>query len=209
MAVSLYHQSTNIDHERLRHLTGQWKPDAPAASRSPLREWLLKWIDDDVTPGEQLDSLPGIMWHLSGAWARRTRPNIVLMHYDELFNDLDGAMRRLANILGITVPPDVWPVLVEAATFIQMRARAERLAPDPLGIFKSRTAFFRRGTSGSGCELLTSDELAHYFARTAQMAPDALLMWLHRRDRDQAASPGASQRRSAMLTVLRCSTEPG
>ena len=63
MAVSLYHQSANIDHERLRRLTEQPKPDEPAASRAPLGEWLLHWIDDDVTPQEQLDSMPGVMWH--------------------------------------------------------------------------------------------------------------------------------------------------
>ena len=32
-----------------------------------------------------MDSLPGVMWHLSDAWARRGEPNVVLVHY---FNDL-------------------------------------------------------------------------------------------------------------------------
>jgi aryl sulfotransferase len=61
-----------------------------------------------------------------------------------------------------------------------MKANAGRLAPDPGGIFKDRSAFFRRGTSGGGRELLTSEELAHYEARAASLAPSGLLAWLHR-----------------------------
>ena len=38
-------------------------------------------LDD---PREQLDSLPGVMWHLSDAWARRDQPNVLLVHHDNL-----------------------------------------------------------------------------------------------------------------------------
>ena len=44
-----------------------------------------------------MDSLPGVMWHLSDAWARRGQPNIVLVHYQDLSADLDGEMRRLVG----------------------------------------------------------------------------------------------------------------
>lgn len=64
-----------------------------------------------------------------------------------------------------------------------MRARADWLAPDPSGVLKDRASFFRRGTSGAGRELLTNDELAHYRARTAELAPSDLLGWLHRENR--------------------------
>ena len=180
MAVSLYHQAANIDRERLRRLTGQPEPDRPAGPRPPLREWLLSWMDSDVDPHDELDSLPGVMWHLGDAWTRRGETNIVLVHYDDLSRDLDGQMRRLAGLLGITVPVDVWPELVQAATFDRMRARADRLAPDQRGVLVDRGAFFRRGSSGSRDEILTADELDHYRARTARMAPPDLLAWLHR-----------------------------
>jgi aryl sulfotransferase len=180
MAVSLYHQGNNLDRERLRRLTGQPEPNEPPSPRPPLREWLLSWIDRDVDPHEELDSLPGVMWHLSDAWNRRHEPNVVLVHYDDLSNDLDGQMRRLATLLEFTVADDRWPQLVEAATFEHMRARADRLAPAPSGIFKDRRAFFRQGRSGTGRELLSDQELAHYHARAAKLASSDLLAWLHR-----------------------------
>ena len=48
------------------------------------------WVDVDVDPREFPDSLPGVMWHVSDAWARRAEPNVVLAHYDDLRRDLEG-----------------------------------------------------------------------------------------------------------------------
>jgi len=184
MAVSLYHQGDNLDRERIRRLTGATGPppgDAPPA-RPPVREWLLSWIDSEADPRERMDSLPGVLWHLSDAWARRDEPHVVLVHYDDLLADLDGQMRGLADRLGIVVPEERWPELVVAATFRQMQTRADRLVPDRSGVLKDSAAFFRRGGSGAGRELLTDDELAHYRDRTARLAPPELLDWLHRND---------------------------
>ena len=191
LAVSLYHQSDNINRARLRQLTGQPEPDPgrPRIPRRAVRDFLLEWIDDEATPQQQMDSLPGVMWHLSDAWARRREPNIVLLRYDDLAADLAGEMRRLARRLGIAVPGPAWPGLVQAATFERMRARADLLVPDPSGLFKDKAAFFRRGTSGSGRELLTPGELARYHARIAQLAPPDLLAWLD----SPPGGPGSTQ----------------
>lgn len=180
MAVSGYHQGDNIDRKRLRQLTGQAEPTAPAPERPALREWLLSWIEREADPREDMDSLPGIMWHLSDAWIRRHEPNVVLLHYDHLAADLEGEMRRLAAHLGIPVPDERWPALVEAATFEHMHLRAGYLAPDRSGVLKDKTAFFRRGRSGSGRDLLTDDEVAHYHDRATRLAPRDMLTWLHR-----------------------------
>jgi hypothetical protein len=178
-AVSLYHQGLNLDRARIATLTGQPQPEAPRAPR-PIGEWIDRWIGADDDPRDALDSLPGVMLHLSDAWARRTAPNLVLVHYDDLSTDLDGEMRRLADRLGIEVDPARWPQLVDAARFESMRARAEELAPDPSGVLKSRERFFRRGSSGAARELLDDGQRARYEARAAALAPADLLDWLHR-----------------------------
>lgn len=181
MAVSLHHQSGNLDRDRIRSLTGQpAEPAGDAAPRPTERDALLAWIDRDADPAEALDSLPGVLWHLSDAWARRHEPNVLLVHYDDLAADLDGAMRRIATRLGFDVPQQVWPRLVDAAGFDRMRSRADQLAPDPVGVLKDTSAFFRRGRSGAGRELLTAAEFDHYLQRAQTMAPADLLGWLHR-----------------------------
>lgn len=179
MAVSLYHQSGNLDRSRIRRLTGGPVPDE-SPPLPPLHEWLLDWIGRDVSHLAEMDSLPGVMWHLSDAWRRRDRPNIVLVHYDDLKRDLAGEMRRLAALLGIEVPETTWPTLVDAAGFDSMRSRRRALVPDRKGVFKDPDAFFRSGTSGSGRAALSNTELARYHARAARMAPQDLPAWLHR-----------------------------
>jgi len=112
----------------------------------------------------------------------RAEPNQLLVHYDDLLIDLSGQMRRLAEELHIDVPEQRWPTLVEAAGFAAMKARTGDVVPDPGRIFKDRGAFFRRGGSGAGRELLTRAELARYHERCAELTPPDLLAWLHRYD---------------------------
>lgn len=180
MAVSLYHQGNNVDRERLRTLTGQPAPYGPPEPRMGPHDWLLGWIRADDDPREAMDSLPGVIWHLSDAWARRTQPNLLLVHYADLSADLEGQMRRIANRLRITVPDARWRELVEAATFDRMRQRSSHLVPDTHGVLKAPEAFFRRGSSGAGRELLSREELAEYERRAVMLAPPDLIPWLHR-----------------------------
>jgi hypothetical protein len=178
-AVSLYHHGANIDRARLEELTGL-PQQRETSTRPSLHDSLIAWIDIDLAPGEALESIRGVLWHLTDAWNRRDEPNIVLVHYHDLSVDLGGEMRRLATRMEFDVPEARWPELVDAARFEQMRARAEELAPDQVGVLKDRGHFFRRGSSGAAREVLSPSELAHYYERAASIAPADLLTWLHR-----------------------------
>ena len=184
-AVSLYHQGDNLDRAKIRALTGAPEPTGPPRPRKPLHDWLLAYISGDAAPWivrshprEDLDSLPGLMWHLSDAWARRHEPNVMLVHYDDLSAGLEGQMRRIAERLGLGVPEPARPALVQAATFEAMKSSADRLIPSA-GILKSSAAFFRRGTPGAAREVLSDGEIAAYHARAARLAPRDMLGWLH------------------------------
>ncbi len=178
--ISLYYQIDNFAYDGRRSLAG---PIEPSRHQRPApREWLIRKLIHyaaarPIAKTDRAD-LTDIILHLSDAWARRSEPNVVLLHYEDLRTDLEGQMRGLAARLGVTVPDATWPGLVNAATFGQMRAAADRL--QPVGVLTNNTAFFRRGTSGAGAELLTSDELAHYYELTARLAPADLHTWLHR-----------------------------
>jgi hypothetical protein len=169
----------------LRHHLDTYHPPGPrppwqAGPAEPMRDSLLRWVAGAYEAGAYPESLPGVMWHLSDAWARRDAPNVVLVHYDDLCADLAGQMRWLAWRLGIAVPEQAWPALVNAATFESMSSRAGYLAPLPPGVTGDPRAFFRRGGPGAGREILSDEDMAGYNARAAQLAPPDLLEWLHR-----------------------------
>jgi aryl sulfotransferase len=148
---------------------------------SDERDAFRYWVDDPTPPEEMAMSLAGTIHHLSGFWAVRDRDDVVLLHYDDLQTDLEGEMRRLADRLGIEVSEERWPALVKAATFDDMRRRAEELAPDTANhIWKSTTDFFRRGTSGQWEGVLDAELAAHYEARVRELARPDFVAWLHR-----------------------------
>lgn len=178
LAVSLYHQSDNIDRGRLAELTGV--PARPRTERPSLHDWLVAWTRADTTPQEQMDSLVGVLHHVSDAWERQHHQHVVLVHYADLLADLEGEMRRIADRLGAPIAESTWPALVEAATFESMRSRSDDLVPDAMGVLKDRSRFFRSGTSGNGRAVLSADELREYEARVTGLAPAEVVAWLHR-----------------------------
>ena len=167
MAVSLYHQDNNLDHERLAELTG--RAVVTASPRPPLPEWLVGWTLDEADPMESMDSLAGVVHHAADAWARCDGEQILVVRYEELAADLEGRMRWLADRLDIEVDPHVWPSLVNGASFASMRATAAQRVPDRRGVLKDPAAFFRRGSPGAGREILGGEDLAAYERRVSEL----------------------------------------
>jgi aryl sulfotransferase len=176
-AVSLYWQSQNLDRDRMRQLTGQ--PDGRAVEQ-PLPDWLRHWVEDDANPGTSLDSLAGVIHHVTDAWGRRESANVSLIHYYDLSTDLSRTMRQLASYLEVDAPQQTWSEMVEAASFDQMQADADRLAPDTKGILKSRAAFFRRAALGEGWALLDPARQRRYIDRVTALGSSELTQWINR-----------------------------
>jgi hypothetical protein len=176
VAVSLYHHSLNIDRERFAELSGKPSSMGPDA---PMLDWMRSWIDADVPLDVQLDTLQGLVHHVTDAWQRQDQPNIVLSHYRDLTDGTDQQMRLLAERLDIDVPDALWPNLVHAASFNAMKSRASWLAPDRLGVLKDPNRFFRSGRSGDGTIMLSDTDLRRYADRISKLTSPQIIRWLH------------------------------
>ena len=187
VAISMAHHIDNIDFEAF---FAAWAATIQAdgvAELSPPptplsgRDFLLAWIEDSAPPATAANSLVRTLHHLRTFWAARHRPDVILLHYDDLHADLPGEMRRLAVRLGIDVPEERWPALVEAATFAAMRRRAGVVVPDANEhLWKSPAGFFHSGTSGQWREVFDADLLRRYESRAQALAPPDLLAWVQR-----------------------------
>ncbi len=177
VGLSLHHHAANIDRTRMEELSGV--PSVAPPEVDPAT-WMAWWIATNEPPEEHLDRLPGVVHHAADAWARRHEPDVVLVHYQDLQDDLAGQMARLADRLGISIPEERWSALVEAASFDAMREWAADRVPDRLGVLRDPRAFFRSGRSGQGRALLDDDQIRTYEGRVAAMAPPDLVAWLHR-----------------------------
>jgi hypothetical protein len=116
-----------------------------------------------------MDSLAGVVHHAADAWERRDDRQILVVRYEDLVADLEGRMRWLADQLDCRLDPQVWPSLVEGASFATMQASASERAPDHDGVLKDPVKFFRRGTPGAGREVLADTDIAAYEQRVRSL----------------------------------------
>lgn len=158
--------------------------DAHFSYRKHVRNIPMSWFDlwypeddtdgttfrrflDGGTEGFDTDAMPlaHILRHYKAAMARADRSNVTLFHYADMKRDLAGTFAKVAALLDISHSDDVMEHLVQAATFDNMKANAERYAPSGgKGFMKSDSDFFHSGTNEKWRGKLTDAELAAYDA---------------------------------------------
>lgn len=185
------------------YTTGPWErldavaardADLPTPTPRPPRDprgFFRHWIAPGGTAGaEQMGD--GFFEIERSFWAERARPNLLLVHFNDLKADLDGEMRRIADFLEIETPAGLWPALVEAAGFEAMKRGGGDLLPGANGSFEGgHDTFFNKGTNGRWRTDLTADDLALYHARVEAELPPALARWLEH-GRHLAGDPRAA-----------------
>jgi aryl sulfotransferase len=184
-AMSLYHQWTTFsDHQRENFdrigradsTIGRPYPNIPLDTAEMFRFWLSKSeIAGQTEGGVGLSFFDTEVSY----WAERKRSNVLLVHYNDLLDNLDVEMRRVAAFLNICVDATVWPDLVKAAEFAEMQANAEALMPHLQLTRKGGSrSFFYRGTNGRWWDVLTQDDIALYETKVREKFPPDLAAWL-------------------------------
>jgi aryl sulfotransferase len=187
-SVSMDHHFHNMDLERLFQLRAEAHgmddlaelPPMSAPIEDPAERFWASITNRAPSP-EFASGLEFVVRHARAAWSRRFQPNVVLVHYADLQQDLEGEMRRIAKRLGVDVPEQRWPELVEAAGFASMKARADALIPNAGQIWRDQTEFFHRGTSGQWRDVAPDADGDRYWDSVRELVDDdELLSWLHR-----------------------------
>ena len=147
----------------------------PRVSADPA-EFFAGWLEDGGAEGEPLVSF----YHLENSfWDARHRPDVLLVHYNDLKQDRGGEMRRIAEFLGIAVDEDLWPELVEAAGFEAMKRNADVLLPMAQALWdEGGQRFLHKGTNGRWRDVVQPNDLARYEARVAAEFPPTLANWI-------------------------------
>ncbi|MBI3675741.1 MAG: sulfotransferase domain-containing protein [Proteobacteria bacterium] len=165
-------------------------PRAPA----DLREFFQTWM----TQGEGArlaDDMPAARFFEieRSWWKERTRPNLLLVHYNDLKADLASEMQRIAAFLDIAVDEETWPCLVEAASFEAMKRAGATLMPRAVMAWdKGADRFLNKGTNERWRDVLSAEDVARYEARVARELSPGLAGWLER-GRIAAGDPHRAQ----------------
>jgi aryl sulfotransferase len=141
------------------------------------REFFLYWMADDYS---DLPMMSKAFFPLERSfWQERKRPNLLMVHYNDLKADLSGEMKRIADFIGIETPDDLWPQLVEAASFDAMKRNGGALMAGIERVMRNgHEDFLYRGTNNRWKDVLTDQDLANYEERVnAELSP-ALNRWI-------------------------------
>ncbi len=145
-----------------------------------IHEFWRGWMTRGWFEGET-DGWP--YWsHLSNVrswWDYRELPNILLVHFNDLLQDTEGDIRRMADFLGISVAEQAWPGIVKRVSFAEMKKEGERYAPLGGRFWEGGAkTFLNKGTNGRWRNVLSKQELGLYDAACQRTLTPDCRAWL-------------------------------
>ncbi|MBE9160386.1 sulfotransferase domain-containing protein [Nodosilinea sp. LEGE 06152] len=172
---SLYNHHANANamfYDLLNNTPGLVGPPLAPPSSS-VREYFLDWLENDGYPFWSL-------WdNMRSWWEVRHLPNVLMVHYAQLKQDLPGQMRRIAAFLETPVDESRWEAIVEHCTFDYMKRNAEQVAPLGGMIFEGGAqVFINKGTNGRWRDTLTDADIRWYEAVAQAQLGEECAYWL-------------------------------
>jgi hypothetical protein len=181
--VSMKNHFANMNREALRIVEKNAGANWQRPKRPPedLSERFCKWMSSSCRTDPDHDVAGDVLYYVRSFWGFRHLPNILMVHYSDLKVDLAREMKRIAKFLNIDIADKLWPKLIDAATFEQMRNNSDKLAPQVNeNVWKDPKEFFSKGINGQWQNLLGDKELSLYHQQMAKHLEPELRIWLEK-----------------------------
>ena len=176
---SMYNHHVNLNnilYDSLAALPVQFGPIIEPPRTSDLREYFNDWLREDGFPWWPF-------WeNVLTWWKIRDLPNIRLIHYQNLKNDMAGEMEKIGEFLGYDVnaiTKGKWDQYVENCTFDHMKNNAPNSTPLG-GVLWDGGAqvFVNKGTNKRWTETLTAEDIEAYEKRALEELGPECAYWL-------------------------------
>ena len=132
-------------------------PLLPRPETEDVREYFLAWLAGDGHP----------FWpfweNIRTWWETRNLPNMYFLHFQNLVDDLEGTMRKIAAFLDIPIDESKWDTILHHCSFDYMKANATAAVPLG-GAFWDGGAeqFIHKGVNGRWRDTLSDVEVGKY-----------------------------------------------
>ncbi len=137
------------------------------------------WLSLDLEPGTwDIQSLSMLVDFFKSYWEFRDSPNIHLFHYSDMLRDLKGSIAAMAKALVIELEDSLLDDMATAASFESMKRNASQFAPVGKAYWKKEAEFFANGRSQQWKDLFSTDELAAFDVRLAELLEADQAQWL-------------------------------
>ena len=179
--MSLYNHYSNYNELLFSRLNdagcvGPPLPPCPADARELWRQWITRgsfaW---------EREGWPfwGNLAHTRSYWAYRRLPNMLFLHYGEMYADPRRAIARIAQFIGVDADAALIEDVARRTGFDTMKRNAEQIQARMNETWRGGAkAFFHAGGGGRWREILSDDDLALYAqAKARELAPECA-RWL-------------------------------
>ncbi len=182
--LNVYRDPRDVFFSMRNHAGNMWDERLAHRASAPVSEVFREWAEYPYSPGDpELFSLGAYVHHYLSYGRYLNLANVHRFHYADMKRDRGTAMRGMAGALGIEVSEPIMAELIEAASFDNMKFKAEQFAPESKkGAWKDIGRFFNKGSNAQWLDQLTAEDLALYHARIEALLPAEDIAWLHAGD---------------------------
>ncbi len=172
---SMYNHHSNANqawYDALNETPGRVGPPIGRPNAS-IADYFEEWLERDGYPWYPF-------WeNIRSWWAIRSLPNVHLLHFVNLKDDMPGEMRKLATFLDIPINEEKWDAIVHHCTFEYMKAHATKSVPLGGAFWEGGAqTFIHKGTNGRWRDVLSDEVTTRYLDRAEKELGEACANWL-------------------------------
>jgi len=138
------------------------------------------WLMAEREPGTwDLQSVDSLCHFFKTYWSYRDLPNVHFFHYSDMKKDLNKAVTRISNALGLSYSESQIAAFAEGASFDKMKNNAAQFAPESgTGIWKKEGDFFASGKNNQWKGKLSAEQLTAFDERLRSLLSNEEADWI-------------------------------
>lgn len=157
----------------INRIHAEWSANStPLTIPDDMQRFFDLWLDND---GYECCDLLGIM---ASWWKLKDEPNVLLVHYRQLKDDLPGQIVRIAEFLSIDPGTLRMDDILRHSSFEYMKGRAEKMAPFGGEHMSSAKAFFHKGPKRDFRTELTPEQIERFDRKALERLGPECSRWL-------------------------------
>ncbi len=136
-------------------------------------QYYRDWLDKDGYP----------FWpfwdNVRSWWDVRNLPNVYLIHFQKMKEDMPGEIKKLAAFLNITINPAKWDAILEHCSFDYMKKNSTKSVPLGGAFWDGGSdTFINKGTNGRWLDVLTKEDSDRYEKMAVENLSGGCARWL-------------------------------
>jgi len=141
---------------------------------SDIVQYFRDWLDKDGFP----------FWpfweNIKSWWDIRNLPNVHLIHFAKLKEDMPGEIRKIAAFLDIKIDESKWNDILEHCSFNYMKKNSVKSVPLGGAFWDGGAdAFINKGTNGRWKDMLTKEDNERYEKMCVEHLGEECARWLN------------------------------